>query len=243
MNVVFLSPHLDDAVYSCGGLMASMMRSSRMVSVWTLFAGDSQDALSDFARELHQRWKTGKEAVKARRIEDFKACTVMGVNARHFNHPDCIYRYETASGKPVINRNEDLFNPGPLVENDLIERISAELDATLPDEVEVYCPLGLGGHIDHRLTREAAERLHLPLVYYADFPYAGKPGISLDGLLPEGAAAKRTDLEEPDLERWIEGIAQYQSQLNSFWQNRQDMAAAVQSYAQTLLGSNVWTFA
>lgn len=243
MKAVFLSPHLDDAVYSCGGLMASMVRDGWMASVWTLFAGDAKDALSDFARELHHRWNTGKEAAQIRRKEDFRACAAMGVNGRHFDHPDCIYRYLTGSDRPVITRNEDLFNPGPLVEKDLVDRIQEELDAALPDEIEIYCPLALGGHIDHRLTREAAERLHLPLVYYADFPYAGKPGIRPEDFLPAGSAARKTNLEDHDLERWIDGIAQYRSQLSSFWQSREEMASAVRDYARTDPGSTVWTFA
>lgn len=243
MAVVFLSPHLDDAVYSCGGLIASISCTGRIPQVWTLFAGSPRERLSPFAKELHKRWQSGPEAVSLRRNEDSRACMLLGAKFVHLDNPDCIYRFFPGSKLPVIQKNEDLFTPGPLAETELISRIVEELAKKLPGHVELYCPLGLGGHIDHRITRTAAELLGIPLVYYADFPYAAKDHSSLKSILPEGAVEQRVVLDETAIQRWIAGVGQYRSQLSSFWQSEAEMASAVRSYAMTPAGSTVWTFA
>ena len=90
---VYLSPHLDDAALSCGGLIWEQAQAGAAVSVWTVCAGDPPaGALSAFAEELHERWQTGREAVQLRRDEDRAACAHMQAAWRHLPIPDGIYR-------------------------------------------------------------------------------------------------------------------------------------------------------
>ena len=90
---VYLSPHLDDAALSCGGLIWEQAQAGAAVSVWTACAGDPPaGALSGFAEELHERWQTGREAVQLRREEDRAACAHMQAAYRHLPIPDGIYR-------------------------------------------------------------------------------------------------------------------------------------------------------
>lgn len=72
--------------------------------------------------------------------------------------------------------------------------------SVLPDFDVLIAPLGLGGHLDHIVTREAARRL-VPsdkLGYYADLPYATRMesveaplGLKEYRLLVEGGAARK----------------------------------------------------
>ena len=55
----------------------------------------------------------------------------------------------------------------------------------------LFAPLGIGRHVDHLITRRAAQELGrpIPIVYYSDFPYsqtaAPEPGfIQRAGLAP-----------------------------------------------------------
>lgn len=242
MKMIFLSPHLDDAVYSCGGLIALSSREGITVEVWTVFAGDPQRMLSPFAGELHRRWGAGTDAVELRRREDRKACASLGAGFRHLNFPDCIYRYFPGTDQPVIQKNEDLFDPAPILERELVAEIAQQIRSALPERAEIYCPLALGCHIDHRITRAALESLGIKLNYYADFPYAAKAELVLEKALPAAAAAKQVELDEDSLQRWIAGVGQYRSQLSSFWQSEQEMAEALRAYSLTRAGSHVWTF-
>ncbi len=64
--MIYLSPHLDDAVYSCGGRIWQDVRRGDTVEIWTIFAGDPAGELSRFARELHACWGSGIEVVSRR---------------------------------------------------------------------------------------------------------------------------------------------------------------------------------
>src|SRR5512138_416649 len=94
MRWVYLSPHFDDAVLSCGGLISDQLKSGLAVEVWTVCAGSPDPGLplSTFAQGLHNRWGTGLEAVAARRVEDEAAIHRLGACSRYWNLPDCIYR-------------------------------------------------------------------------------------------------------------------------------------------------------
>ena len=70
MAWIYLSPHFDDAVLSCGGLIWEQVRRGERVEIWTVCAGAIPPGpLSPFAAELHARWGTGMASVEARRAE------------------------------------------------------------------------------------------------------------------------------------------------------------------------------
>ncbi|MRR32548.1 PIG-L family deacetylase, partial [bacterium] len=103
MQWIYLSPHLDDAVLSCGGMIAEQASGGDSIQIWTICAGaPPAGRLSPFARKLHQRWGTGRDAIKVRRLEDRAACQRLGAVSRHFPIPDCIYRQDPITGRPLI---------------------------------------------------------------------------------------------------------------------------------------------
>jgi LmbE family N-acetylglucosaminyl deacetylase len=77
-RIVVVSPHLDDAVLSLGAAIARASRSEADVRVLTVLAGDPDserpagpwDALSGFSTE--------GEAATQRRVEDSRACEIVG---------------------------------------------------------------------------------------------------------------------------------------------------------------------
>src|SRR6185369_4067513 len=91
---LFLSPHLDDAVLSCGATIHSLTRSGASVLILTVTAGQPPESLpeSPLVRELHERWRTGENAPAARVEEDRKAVESLGAQVYHMDVPDCIYR-------------------------------------------------------------------------------------------------------------------------------------------------------
>jgi LmbE family N-acetylglucosaminyl deacetylase len=158
-NWIFISPHLDDVVLSCGGLIAELVHLGIRVEIWTVFAGDPPPGqLTPFAQSLHDRWGTGTESVQKRREEDEQACALLNVKSFHFAYPDCIYRY-TTSGQPVIKGEDDLFQKEYGGEEPLVEQLCAQLQRCLPSNAAIAAPYAIGGHIDHQVVVRAAQKL------------------------------------------------------------------------------------
>jgi LmbE family N-acetylglucosaminyl deacetylase len=213
---VYLSPHLDDAVFSCGGLIARQTANDEKVTVVTICAGDTPvGELTPFAVELHRRWGGAGSPIAARRAEDRMACGRLGASAVHLEVPDAVYRRD--GGQPMYVDEPALFASLHPADSALIARLAALLEEKCPAQARLYCPSVLGGHVDHRLTRMAAERLARPLWYYQDMPYAARGGVlPADLPLPTGIITA-VPLVDEEVQQWIDAIGEYRSQLSSFW--------------------------
>jgi LmbE family N-acetylglucosaminyl deacetylase len=244
MHWIYLSPHLDDIALSCGGLLWEQAQVGEPVSVWTICAGDPPEGpLSAFAEELHDRWETGREATQARRQEDILACQRLGALYRHFSIPDCIYRQGAGSPGQLYTSERAIFGPLHPYEAALVETLSEEITRRLPAQAELVVPLAIGGHVDHRLTRAAAERLAQSgrrLWYYADYPYALSNLEALENLSRAGWLDSPFSVSPAGLAAWQEGVAAHSSQISTFWPNLQTMKGALQAYCQQNKGVHLW---
>ena len=240
---IYLSPHFDDAILSCGGLIWQQAQAGQRVAIWTVCAGAIPPGqLTPFAQELHARWGTGLLSVSARRVEDEAACRIVGAAVRYFSLPDCIYRRLLDSGEPVIASNEDLWLPFHPSEAPLVIQIREWLQAGLAalPAAHLVAPLAVGGHVDHRLVRAAAKILGCPLWHYADYPYAARQGFDPRAWLGRGRRAYARRISPAALETWQAGVAAYTSQLSTFWQDPAEMRADLAAYSRTLPGHTLW---
>jgi LmbE family N-acetylglucosaminyl deacetylase len=227
---LYLSPHLDDAVFSCGGLMAMQDARGEPISVLTLFAGDPPDyRISDFAAELHARWGKAGPPIAMRRAEDRLACGRLGASVVHLDFPDAIYRLDD-SGKPLYPSEESLFDADAQKEGELLDRLVQALQEIDFGAAKIYCPMGLGGHVDHLLTRQAAERLSSPMLYYADMPYAARSENLEDLFNPQEVDWKSVLLSSEAIDAWVAAILEYQSQLSTFWQDEDELYKELRNF-------------
>ena len=241
MEWLFLSPHLDDAVLSCGGMIYDRVQAGDRATILTVCAGDPADTpLSPFALSLHARWGNQADIVKVRRREDLAACQVVGAAAVQLDFPDCIYRRNPLTGGALVSTNDDLFQPLPEFEFTLSERIAEKVSAYIPAAGRVVCPLTLGGHIDHQLTRRAAERLGLSLLYYADYPYLVLNRLDLKEHILPGWQERRFPVSPAGRTAWIKAVAQHESQISTFWGGIDEMSQAVTAYWSSGGGSALW---
>lgn len=246
MKWIYLSPHLDDVVLSCGGRVFEQVQAGRQVEIWTICAGDPpQEPFSTLVEELHGRWKTGPQAQAARRSEDVEACRILGAASRHFDLPDCIYRRLPGSGQQVVTTNAALFQPLLAGESYLVDWLHAELIKTLPVRVVLVSPMTLGSHMDHHLVRMAAEKLGRPLWYYPDYPYVTRQPAELAAVLGHGW--RRTcsvQVTQSGLHAWQAAVAAYSSQISSFWGGLDELCAAIEEYWRNNGGKSIlWRFA
>ncbi|HZJ22408.1 MAG TPA: PIG-L family deacetylase [Anaerolineales bacterium] len=225
MRWIYLSPHLDDAVLSAGGLIHGQTQAGLPVEIWTFMCGyPPEGEYSQIAQNLHKMWgfNSAEEVVRGRRVEDINAASIVGATTLHFDFLDCIYRrapvldasllIQEASGINGEWLYSEISVPPHPVDKDLPAQIAGEVLARLePDDVLV-CQLSVGSHVDHVIVRQAAELLGRPLIYDIDVPYIFyKP----EELEPKASGMKESVhlITEVGLERWQEAILAYKSQI------------------------------
>ncbi len=225
MTHVFLSPHYDDAVYSCGGTLHRLHRQGEPTCIITLMGGDPPTPLphTPIVADLHKRWAAGENPIAARRAEDRAAAEHVGAAVQHEAIPDCVYR-TAPDGTPLYPDEASLWgevhpaDPAPLL-----------LDAVmLPEDITtVHAPLAIGHHVDHVLVRDwamarRAVQPSLRLMFYEDFPYsedrtaAHTAAKTMQAQVPR-AVPMECHLTAEDVAAKIEGVRAHRSQVSTFW--------------------------
>jgi len=249
---VYLSPHLDDAVLSCGGLIHRQARAGQLPLVITLFCGQpAADAqLSAFAQLQHTRWGAPTDVTALRWSEDRAALAVLHADYLRLNYLDCIYRGRSHSDRPdwYYASEQALFGAVHPAEQDLPVELAAVLSEFIPPgkDVTLYAPLTVGNHVDHQLTLAAALILKAQgwcLKFYEDYPYVEAEGALSAALVARGADRWQpvvTPLDENNLAAKIEAIACYASQLGVLFGGAGAMAARVRGYVARVGGERLW---
>ena len=181
-----------------------------------------------------------------RRIEDERYAYFAEAGIVFLDLPDAVFRGYEGDEQLLGRPRADDIEP-----YDILQREIARLEPQ-----KVYLPLGIGGHVDHQLCRDAgvgllneSRRWVMPgpeyagtVVYYEDFPYAYWNESALDQLgadslvgLPEGVSIFPTYADVGDqIERKITGITIYESQMERLFDDTKSMASAVRKYAKTM---------
>ncbi|MCI0713878.1 MAG: PIG-L family deacetylase [Chloroflexi bacterium] len=259
MRHLFISPHPDDAVLSCGGLI-SQLSSGDDVIVFTVLAGNAPDPLPDspLIANIHQRWGLGDNPMPTRREEDKAALEMLGAAVVFGDFVDAVYRTDK-SGTALYTSDDDLF--GDIKAADKLANAGLNLHGLLPFET-IYIPLGAGNHIDHMLVRWLAlaqlETLPKPLAvfFYEEYPYNSETGEVLHShagnrerlsgnaaietallSLPLSVEPVIKPLSKDAVELKIEAIQCYRSQISTFWEDAQTMAVRVRDAA---LAERLW---
>ncbi|MCC6619599.1 MAG: PIG-L family deacetylase [Chloroflexi bacterium] len=228
-----LSPHLDDAALSCGGALALFAAMGDAPAVLTICAGQPVGPLTDFARFQHARWGDPADLVGARRDEDRRALALLGATPIWLDVPDCIYRGDRYTTEAT------LFGPVAPDEAALIAGIAAVVDALwrATARATIVAPLGIGRHVDHQLTRAAVERLVAAgrrVCWYEDFPYVARPGGETQQRALTATMAATWIAIGEYLDRKIEAIATYASQVPTLFGSTEGMTSAVRRFAYPL---------
>jgi len=239
---LYLAPHLDDAVLSCGGLIAHQARAGDSVVVLTVFAGDPPvGPASPFAAYLAQVWQTPENPAAVRRAEDRAAVGLLGASWLHWEYPDCIFRHHPESGEGLYPTREAIFGEvHPSERTALVDELAGRLAAlcTALRPTTVCSLLTVGHHVDHQILQRASrqcETADRPLRYYEDYPYVENPAW-LEAALAEGGAwrPELVTLSAADLEAKIGAVACYRSQLGGLFGDEEGMRGRVRAYAHSL---------
>jgi LmbE family N-acetylglucosaminyl deacetylase len=237
---IYLQPHFDDAVLSCGGTIALQKGAGVQALVITVFGGIPRDnVVSPFAAQTLQRMGLSPEAptaVRQRREEDAAALASIGADTLWLEYLDAIFR-----GTPPYYPSEDtLFGSVTAGDLGIDEQLAALLNQihTRAPQAVLYAPLGVGHHVDHQLCCSAADRLAQQKVnvkFYEDFPYVTQPGALAARQKELGISMEPELVEVSGLIRAKEeAIAMYRSQVPQLFQTEDRMRQAVREYSSSL---------
>lgn len=228
-STLLLAPHCDDIAYSLAGRLFSGAENGRRLQLLTIF---SQSTFAPYAPYV-----TSQAQISAlRHAEESRFCAAL-----HLEHHSLGLAEAPLRGYPDLDSlftDDGLPPDDPMVEC-LAQRLRQYSEGAAP--ARVFAPLGIGGHVDHLITRAAAQRVFgdvCPLFFYEDLPYAGE-------LTPAELArqlARDTRGLRPlitPLGDWLpdklERLAAYASQVAG-----KDLESVV-THAHLIGGERVWT--
>lgn len=156
-KAVFVSPHLDDAVFSCGGAI-SMLAVQGPVLVLNVF--------DRYRGEVKHRAIAVSEA---RHQEERDAGQCLGFTSLGMGELDAVFR------RPAYRSPANLFRPPQATDLEELPRLRQALLERLAslEYEQLYIPLGIGWHVDHILTHLALREFGMKAgaLFYEDAPY------------------------------------------------------------------------
>jgi LmbE family N-acetylglucosaminyl deacetylase len=227
LPVVAVSPHLDDAVLSCGALLEHLAPRCPVTVVTVFTAASPRPWPLPASRQMRAIGEPDAERFyRDRQQEDSVVLAAMGVGRVHLGLRDALFRRVGPGPGRLPGRPR---RPAyPTFRFDAARGRIAAADSRLTDDIAVLigdavrnadarlllAPLGVGRHVDHLITRAASPGLAPRTLYYSDFPYS-------ETALPEAGFIRRHRLvPHPRLAGRAENahrIAGYRSQIGGLF--------------------------
>lgn len=225
--VLVLSPHLDDAAFSCGGTMALLADAGWRVCLATAFTRSVHPAEGfALACQLDKGLPPEIDYMALRRQEDRVASDILGVaDLRWLDLPEAPHR--SYGSVPA------LF--GPPLDGDDIWRALSSIIAELVREIApalILGPQGLGDHVDHRQMIRAVESAAPPpaLAFYRDTPYALRNPGALPNVTGTGLSQSTVGIGR-SVERKVAAACAYESQVGFQFGGVEAAGSALRAFA------------
>ena len=163
-NIMYISPHLDDVVFSCSQLIRNQIRSNNKILITTVFTNYSDNHSNPFLN--------GKIRFK----EDLNALKNLNVEGNYLNYSELMVR-NNLKEYTIFSLIFDLFKIFLNFKKytRLIYSINNEIQNIIDQNKigTIYIPLGIGFHPDHIITYRACCNLKNVKIYgYEEFPYS-----------------------------------------------------------------------
>jgi LmbE family N-acetylglucosaminyl deacetylase len=168
-DTVILSPHLDDAVLSLGGLIAGEVAAGRSVEVVSCFtSGPPLDTIAPAHRVFGD--------YSMRRAEDERAMRRLGARYRWLDLHERIWR-EPALPPSGVFPTHVFRTPERMDDFAELKSIRTAIGELLDGGATVYAPLAVGHHVDHvevalAALREMLGRGAFDRIRFYEDPYA-----------------------------------------------------------------------
>ncbi|PQQ25348.1 PIG-L family deacetylase [Photorhabdus luminescens] len=246
MMNLFLSPHLDDAALSAGGLIHKLVSENQQVVVLTFFTEYDENLTSHYLRsENNDNMNSFIKLYSKRANEDIAFCNKLSAIPIHGKILDCIYRIDQY-GEPMYNNSAGIYSGlahksdyASDMAQDLIDKILLNYQ---PDYI--YAPLGIGRHVDHIIINNLVHNIKgshkLKILLYEDFPYVlgeypiVNPDSLENALLRNNKFDMRAILVDIDLKEKMQNILFYDSQLEPLFGNESNLLISLEKYHRSI---------
>lgn len=163
-RAIFLSPHLDDAVFSCAGEIGRLTQDGSVcvLNIFTKYEADTSSTPVEFGDKRYE--------------EEKRAAKILGYTSHNLDEYDAFFR------DPYFRKIANIFWPVRPIDLDYLNSLSQRLAQHLSNLSfdALYVPLAVGWHVDHMLTFLAALRLPYRdrIIFYEDAPYCLIDGVT-----------------------------------------------------------------
>ena len=174
-HIIFISPHLDDAVLSSAMFIKKLRLLNKKMTVITVFTeatqGRQSKQITDFLKTCG--YNNSKAFFKQRRLEDLNALKLLGVKCIHLKFIDAGWRK---------NKNQSpLYPDGKSIRSGNIEKEDKKIIKTSMVSIKNFigsrkrtllvAPLGIGNHVDHVLVNKVIIKFKMDKLFWEDYPY------------------------------------------------------------------------
>ena len=170
---IFISPHLDDAVLSCGSLLDRLHKLGKTITVITVFTKVSSPPYTPLAKEFTQQsgFKNPVKLFEERKKEDKKALKLVSAKIVHLDFTDAAWR-KSLLGHIYPLTKKQFSGHFSLLDVPLKQEIKKQLNPYLSQkESLIFGPLGIGGHADHILIKDILKESNKQTIFWSDYPY------------------------------------------------------------------------
>lgn len=209
-TALFISPHLDDVAFSCGGTLIDLVQRGWHVVLCTIFTRSVHDPQGfALACQTDKGIAPDVDYMALRRAEDEQFAQIAGVNEfLHLPHAEAPHRGYNAAPELFAGVHED----------DQIWELLADdfrhLDAAYAPDL-IFAPQGLGNHVDHLQVIRAllAAELADHTCWYRDTPYIIRQPTAVPSTLLPSKLHQQGVAVDQTIERKIAGCCAYTTQI------------------------------
>jgi len=243
----FVSPHLDDAAFSAGGLISYLVKRTKVVVI-TAFTSAARDkhSLSALAYIKMCGYKSNEvgKFFSNRRKEDKEVFNALGVKAIHLGFLDVLWRKK--KNLNLVAKFSTLFvnefryiypthrlhiSKGKIHKEDMpnLRRLERKLIEIVGEDKNsvVFCPVGLGKHVDHIVVREACTNSFPNIIYWEDSPYNLYHELEKDFIKKNGLKRKVFNKNQSNRKALYSA---YKTQFGKLFDGKTDFSLSPETY-------------
>jgi len=187
--VYFISPHLDDAILSAGGLIFYLVHKKVEVILITVFTKPSSLPETSHAKRYIRQcgFSDSFKFFQVRVKEDDEICNCLGIKKIHLDFIDAAWRKKTeANLNWFTNLFPEIVHLYPLrlckylgivnkQDKKMMKRIQRKIKSVITSsDPIIFCPVGRGNHVDHIITKQVCLDIFKRVFFWDDYPYCLK---------------------------------------------------------------------
>lgn len=200
-RLYFVSPHLDDAILSCGSLIHKLVNDFS-VTVINVFTEISPPPFTLSAKAFMKQCNRydAHEFFKERRQEDCNVLNSLGVEVKNLGFIDAQWRKKEKLNfiqKKLSFLLPEVMHVYPVYRWHIVNGKISNLDTKMISDIKarildivgndknylIFCPIAIGGNVDHRIVRNCClDIFNKNTVLWSDFPYNIKNKSDFEGI-------------------------------------------------------------